>query len=71
LSPAKATPDRIRAVLAHFAPTAAAQSDLSVDVRIVDGGVRADVSLFVQAPRQRVWDVITDYERAPEFMRDL
>ena len=34
-------------------------------------GIAADVSLFVRAPRQRVWEVINDYERAPEFMRGL
>ena len=27
--------------------------------------------MFVRAPQQRVWDVIADYERAPEYMRDL
>jgi hypothetical protein len=50
---------------------ASPQSDLDVKVQIVDGEVRADVSLFVRAPLQRVWDVINDYERAPEFMRDV
>jgi carbon monoxide dehydrogenase subunit G len=45
--------------------------DLDVSVEIVDGEIRADVSLFVRATRQRVWEVINDYERAPEFMRGL
>ncbi|HEV7393276.1 MAG TPA: SRPBCC family protein, partial [Burkholderiales bacterium] len=45
--------------------------DLDVSVEIVDGEIRADVSLFVRAPRQRVWEVINDYDRAPEFMRGL
>jgi carbon monoxide dehydrogenase subunit G len=54
-----------------FILPAAADSDLQVNVQIVDGEIRADVSLFVKAPRRRVWDVITDFERAPEFMRDL
>ena len=50
---------------------AAGSSDLDVNVEIADGEIRAEVSLFVRAPRQRVWDVVTDYERAPEFMRGL
>jgi carbon monoxide dehydrogenase subunit G len=67
----------IRALLcagaAAFVPPAlaAGTSDLDIAVDIVDGVIRADVSLFVRAPRQRVWDVLTDYERAPEFMRSL
>ena len=50
---------------------AAPPSDLDVKVRIVEGEVRADVSLFVRAPLQRVWDVLSDYEREPEFLRDV
>ena len=50
---------------------AAGSSDLDVNVEIADGEIRAEVSLFVRAPRQRVWEVVTDYERAPEFMRSL
>lgn len=54
------------------APAAAASpSDLDVTVQIVGEEIRATVSLFVRASQQRVWDVITDYERAPEFTRDL
>ncbi|HEV7802398.1 MAG TPA: SRPBCC family protein [Burkholderiales bacterium] len=45
--------------------------DLDVNIQIVDGEIRANVSMFVRAPQQRVWDVIVDYERAPEYMRDL
>jgi carbon monoxide dehydrogenase subunit G len=51
--------------------SAADKRDLDVSVEIVDGEIRADVSLFVRATRQRVWEVINDYERAPEFMRGL
>jgi uncharacterized protein YndB with AHSA1/START domain len=51
--------------------TAAAGDDLDVNIQIVDGEIRADVSLFVRVPRQRVWEVVTDYERAPEYMRSL
>jgi carbon monoxide dehydrogenase subunit G len=51
--------------------SAAGKPDLDVSVEIVDGEIRADVSLFVRATRQRVWEVINDYERAPEFMRGL
>lgn len=56
-----------------FAPgaSAAGADDLDVSVEIVEGEIRAVASLFVRAPRQRVWDVITDYERAPEFMRSM
>lgn len=50
---------------------AAGAADLDVSVQNVDGEFRTTVSMFVRAPRQRVWDVITDYERAPEFMHDL
>ena len=49
----------------------AAQSDLEVSVQMVGDEIRATVSMFVRAPQQRVWDVIADYERAPEYMRDL
>jgi len=51
--------------------SAAAQSDLEVDVQMVGEEIRTNVSMFVRAPQQRVWDVIADYERAPEYMRDL
>ena len=56
-----------------IAPTAsaAADSDLDVKVQIVGEEIRAQVSLFVRAPQQRVWDVITDFERAPQYTRDL
>jgi carbon monoxide dehydrogenase subunit G len=50
---------------------ALADQDLEVNVEIVNGEIRADVSLFVRASRQRVWEVINDYERAPEFMRSV
>jgi carbon monoxide dehydrogenase subunit G len=48
-----------------------AQSDLDVNVQMVGDEIRATVSMFVRAPQQRVWDVVADYERAPEYMRDL
>jgi carbon monoxide dehydrogenase subunit G len=51
--------------------SAAAPADVEVKVQIVDDEIRTNVSFFVKAPRQRVWDVITDYERAPEYMRDV
>lgn len=56
---------------ASAASLAAPESDLEVKVRIVGDEIHADVSLFVRAPQQRVWEVITDYERAPEYTRDL
>lgn len=50
---------------------AAPRSDFDVKVRVVEEEIRAEVSLFVRASPRRVWEVITDYERAPEFMRDV
>lgn len=58
--------------LAFASPaTAAGDPDLDVKVQIVGEEIRAQVSLFVRAPMQRVWDVVTDYERAPDYTRDL
>src|SRR5688500_4083759 len=51
--------------------SAAADPDLDVKVQFVGEEIRAQVSLFVRAPQQRVWDVITDFERAPQYTRDL
>ena len=59
------------AAAAMLSTSAAAQSDLDVNVQMVGDEIRATVSMFVRAPQQRVWDVIADYERAPEYMRDL
>jgi carbon monoxide dehydrogenase subunit G len=56
---------------AFFLPAAAASPDLDVKVQIVGEEIRTQASFFVRAPQQRVWEVITDYERAPEFTRDL
>jgi hypothetical protein len=50
---------------------AQADRDLDVQVQIVGDEVQSSATLFVRASQQRVWDVITDYERAPEFTRDL
>ena len=52
-------------------PARAADSDLDVKVQIVGEEIRAHVSLFVRASQERVWDVITDFERAPRYTRDL
>lgn len=57
--------------LAFFLPAAAASPDLDVKVQIVGEEIRTQASFFVRAPQQRVWDVITDFERAPEYNRDL
>ena len=72
---------RIRTLLAALActiacaavPAAHAQPDrdLDVQVQIVGDEVQSKATLFVRASQQRVWDVMTDYERAPEFTRDL
>ena len=48
----------------------AGPNDLDVKVQIVDQEVRTSVTFFVPASQQRVWDVITDYERTPRYMRD-
>lgn len=53
------------------APAAESPENPEVAVHAVDGEFRTTVSMFVAAPRQRVWDVIADYDRAAEFMRDL
>lgn len=45
--------------------------DLAVQVETVGEEIRTHVSLFVPVARERVWEVITDYERAPEYSRDL
>jgi carbon monoxide dehydrogenase subunit G len=55
------------AVASFAAPNPA----LNVQIHMVGDEIRADVSFFVAAPQQRVWEVITDYERAPQFTRDL
>lgn len=61
----------IYALIAGSQALAAGEPDLDVKVRMVGDEIRAQVSMFVRAPRQLVWDVITDYERAPEFTPDL
>ena len=50
---------------------AAGTPGLDVKVQRVGEEIRAQVSMFVRAPPQVVWEVLTDYERAPEFTRDL
>ena len=50
---------------------AAANAPLNVKVQMLGEEIRTEVSLFVRASQQRVWEVLTDYERAPEFTRDL
>lgn len=61
----------VLALCAAAPATAAGGSDLDVRVQRVGEEIRAQVTMFVRAPLQRVWDVITDFERAPEFTRDL
>ena len=50
---------------------AGAESDLQVKVETAGDEIRSVASLFVRASQQRVWEVITDFERAPRFMRNL
>ena len=57
--------------LVPTAPAFAADQDLDVRVDVVGEEIRSYVSLFVRAPLQRVWEVITDFERAPAYTRDL
>ena len=61
----------VAALLFATAAVATPASDLDVKVQIAGDEIRADVSLFVRAPQQRVWEVLTDYERAPQFTRDM
>jgi hypothetical protein len=72
-SPVRAFLAAIACTIACTALTARAQGDrdLDVQVQIVGDEVQSSATLFVRASQQRVWDVITDYERAPEFTRDL
>ena len=49
----------------------AGPSDVDVKVQIVEQEVRTTVSFFVPASQQRVWEVVTDYERTPQYMRDV
>lgn len=53
------------------APAVANAQEIDVNVQSVEGEFRTTVTMFVRASQQRVWEVITDFERAPEFMRDL
>ena len=81
LIPGMFTESRIKAFLIAVAlglglagaPAAAAAPVPGLDVKVEMAGeeIRASVSLFVPAAQQRVWDVMTDFERQPEFMRDL
>lgn len=57
--------------LAGGAAAADARRDLEVEVRITEQEIRSRATMFVPVSQQRVWDVVTDYERAPEFTRDL
>jgi len=57
--------------LACLPAVAAPVSGLDVKVEMAGDEIRANVSLFVRASQQRVWDVLTDFDRQPEFMRDL
>jgi carbon monoxide dehydrogenase subunit G len=50
---------------------AASPPDMDVQVEKVGDEIRAYATFFVRAPRQRVWDVLVDYDRAPEYMPDL
>lgn len=52
-------------------PAAAAQPAIDVKVQIVGDDIRTVASFFVRAPRQHVWDVMTDYDRASDYMRDM
>lgn len=61
----------VSVTLAGAAQTAQAERDLSVQVRITGEEIRSSATMFVRASQQRVWDVVTDYERAPQFTEDL
>ena len=62
----------VLAAMSLVAPaTRAAPPDLDVKVQMIGDEIRAQVSLFVRASRQHAWEVLTDYERAPQFTPDL
>jgi hypothetical protein len=72
------TPSRLRLGIAIFAfalaggvEAADARRDLEVGVQITGQEIRSRATMFVPASQQRVWDVVTDYERAPQFTQDL
>jgi hypothetical protein len=54
-----------------FHGVSAAPNDIDTRVQIVGEEIRTDVSFFVRAPQQQVWDVVTDYDRAAQIFRDL
>lgn len=61
----------IAATFALGAQAAQGERHLQVQVDVTGGEIRSSATMFVRASRQRVWDVVTDYERAPEFTEDL
>jgi hypothetical protein len=44
---------------------------IEVDVRKVDGGIVIDGSFLVPVPPREAWNVLTDYEHMPQFMRSV
>ena len=67
---------RIRILLAILAcgfvsSALAADRDLLVRVDMVGEEIRTYVSIFVPASQERVWDVLTDYEKEPAYLSDL
>jgi len=72
LTPALALIAVVVSALCASAPAlAAGDPGLDIKVQMVGEEIRAEVSMFVRAPRQLVWEVVTDYERAPEFTRNM
>ena len=61
----------IAVAVPSLACAAAGERNLQVQVETVGDEIRTTATLFVRASQQRVWEVITDYERASEFTRDL
>ena len=59
------------AAAAAVFPAAATEPKPQVTVEIVGNEVRSGATLFVPATRDRVWEVITDFERMAEFLPDV
>ena len=53
------------------AAVAARAPDLDVKVEKIGDEIHANVTLFVRASPQYAWEVVTDFERAPEFTPNL
>ncbi len=60
------------AVLPAALPLAAEKSDdIAVRVEILGDVVQVDAEVRIAASKQEVWDVLTDFERLPQFISNI